>query len=84
METGVRITGSNTSASPRATVWYRHPGGSAHAFVGFRSVCDRFTWQASWGIVGPIEAVDRAEACSVCITLTGSTEAELRAQDGGR
>lgn len=55
----------------RPTVWYSRPDTlEEHAFQGFRSMCRRFTWQASWGIVGELESVTRSRACTDCLALT--------------
>jgi hypothetical protein len=81
----VRIHSAQTPAREREAHWYGAPRtGEQHAFVGIRSACRRFTWQASWSIVGPIEAVDRGRACDECLVATGSTEAELHGRDGNR
>ncbi|MES2210940.1 MAG: hypothetical protein V4515_12280 [Chloroflexota bacterium] len=79
------ISGSHTMTAERPATWYRAPvSGLAHAFRGVRALCGISYWAASWGIVGPIEAVDRGQACGSCLILTGSTEAELRGQNGDR
>jgi hypothetical protein len=70
--------GTHTLAPEREAHWYGAPRtGEQHAFVGIRTACRRYTWQSTWSIVGPIEAVDRSTACQECLVATGSTEAEL-------